>query len=151
MITYGAPFLLIQAHLEESTYAELLQWSLDLARTWSPSDKTNESFIAIDINLMHDGQIGGKERVNENRDCCSEAWMMKILGLSICADIMVGDDMRRGISRGQKNVLLPVQEKWRIATLNITDIFEIKPLSTSKPRLAICVCLTNMRTSLLIL
>ncbi|PON45752.1 ABC transporter-like [Parasponia andersonii] len=29
-------------------------------------------------------------------------YVLKILGLDICADIMVGDDMRRGISGGQK-------------------------------------------------
>nr|KJB36395.1 hypothetical protein B456_006G157200 [Gossypium raimondii] len=29
-------------------------------------------------------------------------YILKILGLDICADIMVGDDMRRGISGGQK-------------------------------------------------
>ncbi|KAJ8568453.1 hypothetical protein K7X08_027986 [Anisodus acutangulus] len=29
-------------------------------------------------------------------------YVLKILGLNICADIMVGDDMRRGISGGQK-------------------------------------------------
>jgi len=28
--------------------------------------------------------------------------MMQILGLSECADILVGDEMRRGISGGQK-------------------------------------------------
>ncbi|KAF6141439.1 hypothetical protein GIB67_021255 [Kingdonia uniflora] len=29
-------------------------------------------------------------------------YILKILGLDICTDIMVGDDMRRGISGGQK-------------------------------------------------
>lgn len=32
-------------------------------------------------------------------------YVLKILGLDICADIMVGDDMRRGISGGQKKRL----------------------------------------------
>lgn len=30
------------------------------------------------------------------------SYILQILGLDICADIMVGDEMRRGISGGQK-------------------------------------------------
>ncbi|KAL2526253.1 Uncharacterized protein Adt_11307 [Abeliophyllum distichum] len=97
---------------------------------------------------------------------------MKILGLGVYANIMVGDDMRRGILHGQKKCVSTVGCKGnvafftpsrssrfvedfisntlavlqgRITTLIITDVFRIKTLSTSKPRLVICVCLTNRR------
>ncbi|KAL1352055.1 hypothetical protein AAHE18_06G139100 [Arachis hypogaea] len=35
-------------------------------------------------------------------------YVLKILGMDICADIMVGDEMRRGISGGQKKRLTTV-------------------------------------------
>ncbi|PSS15954.1 Pleiotropic drug resistance protein, partial [Actinidia chinensis var. chinensis] len=36
-------------------------------------------------------------------------YVLKLLGLDICADIMVGDDMRRGISGGQKKRVTTVE------------------------------------------
>ncbi|KAF6148408.1 hypothetical protein GIB67_036623 [Kingdonia uniflora] len=53
-------------------------------------------------------------------------YILKILGLDICAVIMVTYDMRRGISGGQKNVLqLKVKLSYQGPHENVLEFFEI--------------------------
>ena len=40
--------------------------------------------------------------VEGNKHSLSTDYMMKVLGLEICADTVVGNDMLRGVSGGQK-------------------------------------------------
>jgi ABC-type multidrug transport system ATPase subunit len=55
--------------------------------------------------------------------------ILKILGLEVCADTLVGDEMLRGISGGQRKRLTTGKALNNIATLSLPSDFQRPHLS----------------------